>query len=378
MSSRARPLARAPRRVLIVLAALLAVAMLAPAAQASAASTAAEHLMGRAGISAGEAQRRLDVQDRLAALSERLTARLGDRTAGTWIDQATGRLHVAVLDEGAAAQVRAAGAQPAQVAHSLRRLAQAQAALEEAGGVPGLAVAVDVPTNSLVVSVPEGAVDAATQAFVDTAAGLGVPVRVERVAAPVQAQAFYGGEAIYAEGGGRCSGGFVAQAGGTQYLITAGHCTNLGGDWEGDGQLVGPTANSSFPGNDYGRIRIADPGSLDPQGAVVNGGGVADITGAVAAPVGSYVCKSGATTGTTCGYVLRKNATVWYGFQRVRELIETDLCSQPGDSGGPLFAGGQAQGLVSGGTNAGCDASGFRSYYQPIGEVLSAYGLTLR
>lgn len=79
-----------------------------------------------------------------------------------------------------------------------------------------------------------------------------------------------------------------------------------------------------------------------------------------------------------CGRVLRYNATVRYAEETVRQMIETNVCTQPGDSGGALFAGSQAQGVVSGGSIAGCGASGFRSYFQPINEALNTYGLTLR
>lgn len=40
-----------------------------------------------------------------------------------------------------------------------------------------------------------------------------------------------------------------------------------------------------------------------------------------------------------CGRVLRYNATVRYAEETVRQMIETNVCTQPGDSGGALFAG---------------------------------------
>jgi hypothetical protein len=41
-----------------------------------------------------------------------------------------------------------------------------------------------------------------------------------------------------------------------------------------------------------------------------------------------------------------------------------------------MYAGSLAQGITSGGTIGGCGA-GFRSFFQPADEALSAYGLTL-
>jgi hypothetical protein len=239
--------------------------------------------------------------------------------------------------------------------------------------------AIDIPTNSLVLGIPAGACDAATRRFIATARALDVPVRVEKIAGEAVTQAFYGGEAILGASGGRCSAGFItAASSGNQYIVTAGHCTDAINTWIGDGQTIGNTAASSFPGNDYGAIRINNPSALQPVGGVVNGGGFTGITGSSQVPVGATVCKSGSTTGTTCGRVLRYNATVRYAEGTVRQMIETNVCTQPGDSGGALFAGSQAQGVVSGGSIAGCGASGFRSYFQPINEILSTYGLTLR
>jgi hypothetical protein len=57
-------------------------------------------------------------------------------------------------------------------------------------------------------------------------------------------------------------------------------------------------------------------------------------------------------------------------------LTRTNICTQPGDSGGAMFAGSQAQGVTSGGTIGGCSGN-FQSFFQPADEALSVYGLTL-
>lgn len=70
------------------------------------------------------------------------------------------------------------------------------------------------------------------------------------------------------------------------------------------------------------------------------------------------------------------NATVNYGGGTiVSGLIQTSICAEPGDSGGPLYAGDKVVGILSGGT--GNCTSGGTTYYQPIQEVLSAYGLSV-
>jgi streptogrisin D len=333
-------------------------------------------LARQAGIGQAEATRRLDAQAAQTALADRLTRTLGARAAGAYLDAATGALVVNVLDAATAGQVRAAGATPRLVARSLARLERIKAALDAVKRAPtGASWSVDLPTNSVLVSVPTGS-GATTAAFLAKARSYGGAVRVER-SAPAQTQAFYGGQAIL-HGGSRCSAGFNTRSGsGRNYVLTAGHCTNLGGTWTtSSGQTIGPVAASSFPGNDFGAIRISDPAALDPRGGVLYYGAFRDITGASRVAVGSSACKTGSTTGTTCGTVLAYNVTVNYAEGTVYGLTRTTICTQPGDSGGAMFAGSMAQGVTSGGTATGCNRN-FRSFFQPADEPLSVYGLTL-
>jgi streptogrisin D len=307
------------------------------------------------------------------ATADRLTRALGAEGAGAYLD-GSGRLTVNVLSARAGAQVRAAGATPKLVTRSLARLRRVQAALDAAGSAPvGASWGVDLASNTVRVSVPTGR----GAAFVARARSFGAAVRIERAPA-AQTQAIYGGQAIY-RGGSRCSAGFnTRSASGRNYVLTAGHCANLGGTWTtSGGQTIGPVAASSFPGNDYGAIRISNPAALDPRGGVLDNGAFRDITGASRVPVGSRACKTGSTTGTTCGTVQAYNVTVNYAEGTVFGLTRTNICTQPGDSGGPMYAGNRAQGITSGGTIGGCGQSGFRSFFQPADEALSVYGLAL-
>lgn len=58
-----------------------------------------------------------------------------------------------------------------------------------------------------------------------------------------------GGQAIYSASNGRCSVGFSARdSSGATFVITAGHCTKLGGNWSGYNRVaVGPVATANFP-----------------------------------------------------------------------------------------------------------------------------------
>jgi hypothetical protein len=371
---------RLRRRLVPALVVALLVALVVPlpaaASAAQVSDEAVEALVDDLGISADEAKERLEAQPEQTALARRLSDQLGARAAGTWIDEATGELRVNVLDAAAARQVEAAGAAPKRVDTSLDRLERAEAELAR-GSIPeGAALTVDVPANALVLNIPRGSNAAG---FIADAKALGVPVRVERVAAAVVPQAFYGGQEIRGSGW-LCSAGFIAASGNTQYVVTAGHCTELSPTWTtSSGQTIGPAAGSSFPGNDYGRIQISNPSALQPVGAVINGGGITDITSVGRPPVGSTVCKTGRTTATTCGQIQAYNVTVNYqGSGTVSQLIQTNLCTQGGDSGGALFAGSTAVGITSGGLDAPCSTPGFVSFFQPVDEALGAYGLTLQ
>jgi streptogrisin D len=380
---------RRARLCMLALIAAFAAVLAAPAvsvaqpASSSASSswqaTAAQSLVQSLGISQTEAVQRLQAQDRQSAVAEQLTRALGQRAAGAFVDAATGELVVNVLDAAAAAQVRASGAQARMVARSLQRLEQVKAALDRAGGPAGAAWSVDVASNTVVVSVPRGSTGARTAALLASARSFGSSARVELLDGAIGTQAFYGGQAILT-GSSRCTAGFITQAAsGNQYVLTAGHCTNIGSTWRtSSGVTIGTTAASRFPGDDFGAIRISSPSTLQPQGGVLNNGAFLDITSAGRVPVGATVCKTGSTTGTTCGRVLAYNTTVNYPQGTVTGLTTTNVCTQAGDSGGPLFASSQAQGLVSGGTVVSCSSTSFRSFFQPVDEALSVFGLTLR
>ena len=82
--------------------------------------------------------------------------------------------------------------------------------------------------------------------------------------------------------------------------------------------------------------------------------------------------RSGSTTQVHDGEVTGLNATVNYQEGSVEGLIQTNVCAEPGDSGGALFAGDTALGLTSGGS--GDCSSGGETFFQPVPEALTAYG----
>ncbi|WP_197320605.1 S1 family peptidase [Saccharomonospora sp. NB11] len=349
----------------------LAFGALAPAAMASAASTSAEvegysasvqteavsALVAERGIDRAEAIELLQKQDAAVAALDSALEQLGARAAGGYLD-ASGTPVVNVVSDAAAASVAGSGVVTKVVEYSTAELEAARAALPT---VVGTAVATDPTTNQVVVTVAEEA-DATEVAELEAAAQrLGDAVRVEHVDGEFEL-AIYGGEAITG-GGSRCSAGFNVNSGGQNYIVDAGHCTGAVSQWN-----VGPSVGASFPGNDYGLIRN-DTGSAPGAVSLYNGSTQA-ISSASNASVGQSICKSGSTTGLTCGTVTATNVTVNYAEGAVHQLVQTSASVNSGDSGGALFAGSTALGITSG-------MGGGSSFFQPVTEALSAYGVSL-
>ncbi|MGW3292240.1 S1 family peptidase [Streptomyces sp. NPDC001002] len=182
-----------------------------------------------------------------------------------------------------------------------------------------------------------------------------------------------GGDGIYASLY-RCSAGVNVQSGSQYYFVTAGHCTEGVSTWyttSGMTTAIGSTVFTSFPSDDFGVVRYTN--STVPHPGTI---GSVDITGTATAYPGQSVCRRGAATGVRCGVVAALNASVNYGNgDVVHGLIQTNICAEPGDSGGPLYAGDKVIGILSGGS--GNCTTGGTTYYQPIQEVLNAVGLSV-
>lgn len=102
------------------------------------------------------------------------------------------------------------------------------------------------------------------------------------------------------------------------------------------------------------------------------GGAPQKITKAAEATVGQKVKRSGSTTHVHDGTVKALDASVNYQEGTVEGLIQTDVCAEPGDSGGALYDGESALGLTSGGS--GNCSSGGETYFQPVPAALKAVG----
>jgi streptogrisin D len=284
---------------------------------------------------------------------------------------------VTVTDAAAARQVTAAGATPKLVKRGAAELARATAELDRSAKIPGTAWWTDPVTNQVVVSVDSTVTGAKLAKVEAVTAKLGGTVRIEQEAG-VYSTRISGGQAIYAGGGGRCSLGFnVRNSAGTYSFVTAGHCTNIASSWYSNSSqtsLLGTRTGTSFPTNDYGIVRHSSSGNAAGNVYLYNGT-YRDITGSGNAFVGQSAQRSGSTTGLRSGSVTALNATVNYAEGSVYGMIRTNICAEPGDSGGSLFSGGTALGLTSGGSG-NCSFGG-TTFFQPVTEALGVYGVSV-
>ncbi|GHH64947.1 S1 family peptidase [Promicromonospora soli] len=246
-------------------------------------------------------------------------------------------------------------------------LAEVHAAVGEAE-VDGLAWYTDAATGEVVVTA-DSTVSAAERNAVRKEAGAGADdltiKRVDGVFKPMLAM--YSGNPVYGRST-RCSLGFNVRSGAKHYFITAGHCGNKVSMWYANSsktKRIGPTVGSWYPNNDYALVKY-DPTGLKRPGGYILGH----------AWVGRGVTREGSTTGRHSGTITAVNVTVRYGGGIVvRGMIQADICAEPGDSGGPLYRGRRAIGITSGG--AGDCPSGGITFYQPVAEVVKAYGVKL-
>lgn len=304
-------------------------------------------------------------------LAARLADRLGDRTAGAYLDSA-GRPVVTVTNAADAAMVRAAGAVPKATRRSPETLHRIIATLRRSmAGVPGTGWAIDPATSRVTVWTDDSVTGTRMAAVRRMARQMGPAVRTVRIPGRLHTLAL-GGDAIFGQGT-RCSLGFNVERGQQDFFLTAGHCGNVVRNWTADqqgAQALGTTVRSSFPGDDFALVR-AEPGAAGEGEVNLYNGRSQDITEAGEAVVGQQVARSGSTTGLRTGRVTAVGATVNFPEGTVTGMIQTTVCAEPGDSGGPLFAGNTALGLTSGGSGD-CQTGGV-TFFQPVTEPLQAF-----
>ena len=339
-------------------AALLATAVLLPSAHA--ATTPDTGTLGQASA---------------LKLASHLVGGLGDHAAGSYYDAKTQQLVVNVTDSATAQQVRDAGAVARTVQYSTAQLHSAMATLAQQAKIPGTAWEIDPRSDKVVVIADPTVTGARNTQLGKALSALGDKVRLRHATTEFK-PLINDGDAIWGPGV-RCSLGFNVSKGGAPYFLTAGHCGNDADSWSDTqgGSEVGSVVDSNFPGTDYALVKYDDAGSDHSSVVDLYNGSTQAITHAAEATVGESVQRSGSTSGLHGGSVTGLDATVNYSEGSVSGLIDTNVCAEPGDSGGALFDGSAAIGLTSGGS--GDCSSGGETFFQPVTDALSAEGATL-
>jgi hypothetical protein len=332
------------------------------------------------GLDSVEAHARVARDTAATDIIEALKSSTGSAFGGAWL--VDGALTVAVTDASLTSSVTEAGATALVVDTPLEKLEAAKAALDNLNtasrkrdSATGIAAYyVDVAANKLVLEAVAGS-EAQAAEMAQSVGLTDVDYEVKVVdALPTTFATVRGGDAYFINRGGRCSVGFSVTTG----FVTAGHCGKSGATTQyltASGANIGTFAQSTFPGSgDFAFVRAATGNTY--SGRINNyAGSTLPVSGSTATAVGGSICRSGSTTGVFCGTVRSLGATVNYAEGAVTGLTQTNVCAEPGDSGGSWYTGAQAQGVTSGGSG-NCNSGGV-TYFQPVNEILSVNGLTL-
>lgn len=171
-----------------------------------------------------------------------------------------------------------------------------------------------------------------------------------------------------------CSVGFNGRAtpNGAHQFATAGHCLDGQSNdstalyqltqskpadaGTGVGSFLGYRVPGSVKyGSNVDSARVAVAAGWSPKATVSTWGGgkgaptagtPVTVRGATPGVIGAKLCKSGRTTGWSCGSV-RGFETVQVGGRDVNSVL-ADVCAIPGDSGGAALVGSYAVGITSG------------------------------
>ncbi|WP_251015599.1 S1 family peptidase [Streptomyces sp. ISL-99] len=313
-----------------------------------------------------------------AELLQQLGKQLGESYGGAYYDAGKQQLVVNVVGDNNEIDVRVkkAGAVPRSVDNSASELSAAKSVLSRKATVPGTSWAIDPRNNQVLVTADRTVTGERWDRLEAAVKNLGPGMaRIQKSGGEFKTF-LEGGDAIFG-GGARCSLGFnVTAQDGSPGFLTAGHCGVAAEQWseEAGGGPIGTVQEAVFPGaGDFALVTYDDPATQAPSEVDTGDGRTVAIARAADAAVGHDVIRMGSTTGLSDGQVTGLDATVNYPEGTVTGLIQTNVCAEPGDSGGALFtADGSAIGLTSGGSGD-CTAGG-ETFFQPVTTALEAVG----
>jgi streptogrisin D len=272
------------------------------------------------------------------------------------------------------ATVRAAGAAPRLVDHSSRELRTVTRALTRRATIPGTSWAVDTRANVVAIEADSTVTGAQMKRLRTVASRFAERTTVRRTPGVLSTKVLGGGEAIYGtNNGARCSVGFSVTNGSSYFFLTAGHCTNGSATWyENSSRTSGveTLCPRQLPGQrlrdrDDAQRRLRRRLALQRQRP-----GHHRLRQRVREPDGAaqWQHHRPAQRSGDCPERHRELR------RRLGQRPHPDhrLCGA-GRPGGSLFAGSTAQGLTSGGS--GNWTTGGTTYFQPVTEALSVYGV---
>jgi streptogrisin D len=301
-----------------------------------------------------------DVQAAAVSNATQVANSLGAASGGIYLEN--GKAVVNVVDDAAVEKVQAAGLTAKKVKHTFAALTGVKNQLDSVKNVPQTAWGIDTKTNQVVVKIYDSASKETADKVAAAAATHGDSVRVEHRTGKLELH-IADGDAIQ-NSQGRCSLGFNVTRGGEPFLLTAGHCTNLGGTWSGGDVSGAEVVESDCPDADSGlltRPNGTGPGEINTGQA---------ITSAAEPTVGEQIEKQGSTTGGGSGEVTSVDESVNFDVGVLNHEFGTTAHTDHGDSGGPAYDGSKGLGTLSGGDTV-------TSYFYPLTLELQAYGLEL-
>jgi streptogrisin D len=301
-----------------------------------------------------------EMQANAVSNATQVASTLGATSGGIYLEN--GKAVVNVTDDASAQKVQAAGLTAKKVKHTFAALTGVKNQLDSVKNVPQTAWGIDTKTNQVVVKIYDSASKATADKVAAAAAQHGDSVRVEHRTGKLELH-IADGDAIQNDQG-RCSLGFNVTRGGEPFLLTAGHCTNLGGTWAGGDVSGAQVVESDCPDADSGlltRPNGTGPGEINTGQA---------ITSAAEPTVGEQMEKQGSTTGGGSGEVTSVDESVNFDVGVLNHEFGTTAHTDHGDSGGPAYDGSKGLGTLSGGDTV-------TSYFYPLTLELQNYGLEL-
>lgn len=334
------------------------------------------------GISQSEAADRLEVQHLAGSLEADARRLYPDTFAGLWLDGGgAGGISIAFTRDAGASVARLASEfarplllRPVSVRHSQNGLEALQARMiadREAArsgrwslaGVPGARYNLDIDPRRNAVILRAERPTAATVAAVRARYGDAVLVETGAIGGPAgcsrddcEYSLRSGLKTETNQTGGWCSTAFtVRNSSGARNILSAAHC---GGDNRYHGNEIDDQYGTVLAQQQAYKVDAerhgATRGEFNARGWIFVDTdhktrpvtGVSTYSGL---SVGATICKSGATTGKTCGTLAGKNNSPhWVDFSNSFLRIDS-MCTKDGDSGAGAYIDNRAVAIVSGG-----------------------------